>query len=101
MVKVKEAALRVHTRTGNVSFGSISATKAEIVAGLHLCVTQKQVHSCCPAWLQAYYPHRLHVLLAILHTTAVVLWRRASSCIKCISRPLSAGPVLFQNLNLT
>ena len=36
MAKVKEAALRVHTRTGNVSFGSISATKAEIVAGERL-----------------------------------------------------------------
>lgn len=40
MAKVKEAALRVHTRTGSVCFGSISATNAEIVAGVRLCMTQ-------------------------------------------------------------
>ncbi|KAK9846448.1 hypothetical protein WJX81_004029 [Elliptochloris bilobata] len=32
VAKIKEAALCVHTRTGNVSFGSVSATHAHIVA---------------------------------------------------------------------
>ena len=53
MAKVKEAALRVHTRTGNFTFGSISATRAEIAAGVRLCMTHKQVRTCSPAWLQA------------------------------------------------
>ena len=85
MAKVKEAALYIYTQTGNVSFGSISATKSGIVAGMRLLLWQTRTIT------HAVLPGRTHGLRlwACMYIGGCFLCSYAcgldprSFCIKC------------------